>query len=114
MRKSTESLTPVTGNVPADMREAIEKFRVDNYATEGRILTASEVVRRLIETGAQVLGIWEPAKTEDESTDSSDESADESAKDGAQDSSDESADTESETPDESDKPAPKTTSRSRK
>jgi len=113
MRKITEDLTPVTGNVTPSMREAIEQFRVDNYPQEKRILTSSEVVRRLIETGAQVLGIWEPAKTEDESTDQ--ESADETAGDKAEDSSDESTDQESadETA-EAVKPGPKTTSRSRK
>lgn len=76
--KNAENLMPVTGNVPVELREAMEEYRWDPKVRK----SASEVVREAVEYWAKGTGIWPKDDAEsasEDTTDSAGESTDDSA-----------------------------------
>lgn len=105
--KNAENLMPVTGNVPVELREAMEEYRWDPKVRK----SASEVVREAVEYWAKGTGIWPKTDAENASEDTTDSASDDAAESASEDTSEATTDEASET--DADKPAeaPKTTSR---
>lgn len=74
MARNTENLSPVTGAVTPELREALEEYRWKNRKT------VSEVVRGALETWAKGEGIWSDEKPEGESEDTAEGESEDTAK----------------------------------
>lgn len=105
--KNAENLMPVTGNVPVELREAMEEYRWDPKVRK----SASEVVREAVEYWAKGTGIWPKTDAENESEDTTDSASEDTSEDSTDESADSNAGEVSNTPPQDDAPTTRATSR---